>query len=246
MYLIVGVIITLLVVSFYRSITTSDTNGEVNNVSVDTVDVSTSHRDNKDQSQVHVKSISSFDWKKHKWDFDHKNQSHVHVKSNSSFDWEAHETRLKYKSGYSNRDIDLIEWKVKKDTYYLQGVEDGLQMIEELKEYSERLKKHVSVENFKEIPRDPEQQTELQKLIVNSPPIPRDSSPTRNYIDWVVEDPETGMYYTKTSGCPTLPPEWGKERLEYGMDSTSSIPYDYSRGSTYNLLRKLIIGTDLT
>lgn len=162
-------------------------------------------------------------------------------------DWEKHKQALQEPEGI--RDKNFIEWKLKKELglierkyKYINDPVSRQKEIDELLQFAEKLKKHVSKENFKEIPNVPEQQTELQKLIVNAPPIPKGSSFIKNYIDWVVKDPETGMYYSKISGEPTMPPEWEKDSLEYSMDFSSDVQYDYSRGWLYNFLRGLLRG----
>lgn len=166
---------------------------------------------------------------------------------------EAQAARLQRKTGYSNIQVNLINWKLKKELALIErkykDKNDPVSRQKEMDEligFAEKLRKHVAEENYKEIPLDPEKQTEIQKIIMNTPPFPKGFDVLKNFAKTVVQDPETGMYWSTRTGTPELPPEWQKDELEYTMDSTSSLKYDYSRGWFYNLLRKLIIGTDLT
>ncbi len=159
--------------------------------------------------------------------------------------WDVHRNYLHYKKGASQKDIDLLEWKLRKELALLErkyphnnDPAAKQNEVNELVQLAERLRQHLSEDNFKEIPTDPEQQTGIQKIIVNTPPFPKDLDFVKDFAKTLVQDPDTGMYWSRHHGMPTLPPEWKKDAVEYVMDK--DVPYDYSRGSLYNFLRWIL------
>jgi hypothetical protein len=169
----------------------------------------------------------------------------ISKKKVNEIDWEAYKNSLIYKKGASEKDMDLVNWKLKKELGLIErkyreknDPVSKQKEIDELIEFVEKLRKHVSEENFKEIPIDSEKQTELQKIIVNTPPFPNNLDFFKDFAKTLVQDPETGMYWSRHHGMPTLPPEWQKDAVEYVMDQ--DVPYDYSRGWLYNFLRWIL------
>jgi hypothetical protein len=163
--------------------------------------------------------------------------------------WQTYDRYQKGKEGLSRREIEIAEWKQKKELGLIERkyrhMNDPISKqkeIEELIRYADKVKKHLSVENWKEIPTDPEQQTEIQKIIVNTPPYPKEFDYLKRFAETLVQDPETGMYWSKSSGAPTLPPEWDKDSIDYEMEK--QYPYDYSRGWFYNFLKNLFVGAN--
>jgi hypothetical protein len=162
---------------------------------------------------------------------------------------EAYEFFQKYKEGASKRQIEFAEWKLKKELALIERkyryVNDPVSKQkerDELIQYADKVKKHLAVENWKEIPTDPEQQTEIQKIIMSTPPYPKSFDNFKRFAETVVQDPETGMYWSKISGKPTEPPEWHKDTIEHQMHE--QYPYDYSRGWFYNFLNNLFVGAN--
>lgn len=154
----------------------------------------------------------------------------------------AYEFFQKYKEGSSKREIEIAEWKLKKELGLIERkyrhLDDPVSKqkeIDELIQFADKVKKHLALENWKEIPTDPEQQTEIQKIIMNTPEYPKSFEFFKEFAKTLVQDPETGMYWSKVSGRPTLPPEWNKDRIEYSFDQ--DVPNDYSRGWLYNFLK---------
>jgi hypothetical protein len=163
--------------------------------------------------------------------------------------WQSYDWHQKGKEGLSDRQIEIAEWKLKKELALIErkyrdkyDPVSKQKEIEELIRYADKVKKHLSVENWKEIPADPEQQTEIQRIIMNTPPYPRGFNSFKEFAKTVVQDPETGMYWSNISGAPTLPPEWQKDTIEYEMDK--QYPRDYSRGWFYNFLKNLFVGAN--
>jgi hypothetical protein len=141
----------------------------------------------------------------------------------------------------------VANWQLKKELEKIEGkyrnVNDPLSKqkeIDELIRFAEKVKKHVSEENWKEIPIDPNDQTELQKMIVNTPPYPKGFKFFKDFAETLIKDPKTGMYWSRHHGMPTLPPEWNKDKVEYSMQKYETGPYDYSRGWLYNFLKWIL------
>ena len=160
-------------------------------------------------------------------------------------DIDAYRAALKFKKGESERKINLINWKLNKELgliekkyRYKNDPESKQKEIDELVEFAEKLKKHMSYENMKIIPEDPKKQTEIQKIIMNTPPFPEKFEWIKNYAKTLVQDKETGMYYSLQTGMPKLPPDWQGDQLE--MLADRDVPRDYSRGWFYNLLRWIL------
>jgi hypothetical protein len=82
--------------------------------------------------------------------------------------------------------------------------------IDELTQFIDKLKTHL--QNRRVFPRDPEKQTELEKMIINAPPIPPGD---HDYSVMVLQDPESGMYFSRISGCPAISPDMIKEYWEW-------------------------------
>jgi hypothetical protein len=160
-------------------------------------------------------------------------------------DIDAYRGALKFKKGTSSRKLELINWKLKKELGLIErkyrDKNDPLSKqkeIDDLVQYAEILRKHMAYENMKMIPEDPEKQTEIQKIIWNAPPFPERFDWTKDYAKTLVQDPETGMYWSKHTGMPKLPPDWEGDQVEMMMDR--DVPRDYSRGRFYNFLRWIL------
>jgi hypothetical protein len=156
--------------------------------------------------------------------------------------WDAYRTSLQYKKGLSDKDKNLAKWILKKELAKIEGkyrhisdLDSKKREIDEITKYAEKVIKHVSEENWKEIPTNPEQQTEIQKIIVNTPPFPKGFSFRKDFAKTLFQDPKTGMYWSKHYGMPTLPPEWEEQSVEKSMEHERG-PYDYSRGWLYNTI----------
>lgn len=165
----------------------------------------------------------------------------------TEFDFEFNKNRIKDVSRETT--FDFINWKLKKELgliekkyRYKNDPVSRQKERDELIEFVKKLRKHI-VDNNVEIPEDPDKQSEIQKLIVNAPPFPQGFDYYNNYAKTLLKDKETGMYWSLRTGLPAVPPAWQKDALEYELDITSSVQYDYSRGWFYNFLRRLLFAS---
>jgi hypothetical protein len=89
--------------------------------------------------------------------------------------------------------------------------------IDELNQFIDNLKTHL--QNRRVFPRDPEKQTELEKMIINAPPIPPGDD---DYSVYVLKDPKSGMYFHRLSGMPCLPPDVEEEYRKWEKEYWTS------------------------
>jgi hypothetical protein len=82
--------------------------------------------------------------------------------------------------------------------------------IDDLIQFMDRLRVHL--QNRRVFQRDPEKQTELEKMIINAPPIPPGD---HDFSVYVLKDPESGMYFHRISGTPELSPDMNQEYWEW-------------------------------
>lgn len=160
----------------------------------------------------------------------------------NEIDWEAHEyeaqrpyywgtdDKLKYAMAKFLRRIEL-KYKDKNDP------ESKEKEIQELIDFTEKLKEHLKIR--RQIPKDPKQQTEIEKLIVAAPKFPKGYDYVRNYTNTLVKDPETGMYWSKQTGLPQEPPEWFEEFRNANLEMLGVHVWDDTKGWVYNILMKL-------
>lgn len=116
-----------------------------------------------------------------------------------------------------------------------------------------KLRDHIS--KREEIPMDPEQQTELQKILVNHPIVtPEQIKKDPNSV--IYKDPATGLLWDVNFGAPTIPwelieyDEYEMEQLKKGIklvvdaqfkrDYPGIAEWDHSRGFFWNLFNRVL------
>lgn len=165
----------------------------------------------------------------------------------NEIDWEAHEFGLK-KPYYWGTDKRL-EYALEKFLRRIElkyedknDPESKEKEIQELIDFTKKLREHLKIR--REIPKDPEQQTEIEKLIVNAPKFPLGYDFARNYAKTLVKDPETGMYWSKQSGLPQEPPEWFEQFRKFNLEYLGVPQWDETRGWMYNIIGQIFRGND--
>lgn len=170
--------------------------------------------------------------------------------SDPPFDFRYHKSLFKGSPSKvdikSKQRLEFLQWKFERDLYRIKkkyrgevDSESAKKEVEELTQLIDRLRKHLSRENFQEIPEDPKQQTELQKMIVNTPRWSIGMDPEITFI----KDPKTGMYWSSVTGVPDLPYKLEKEVGEWvRAKDTEYIAHvwDYKRGWFYNVVMGVI------
>lgn len=179
----------------------------------------------------------------------------------NEIDWEKHKEILKGRDVLAKYDSDYLDFLLKKKLSLIKRKYDRkkadeyteqekTQEINELLDYLKRLREHLM--KFGEIPLDPEKQSEIQKMIVNTPKV-EDWVMTHNYP--VIKDPETGFWWDAEQGIPLAAPYkvWSKsdpkdlesdrDYKEFVMkDIEGYVQWDYSRGWLYNMFMRFITG----
>jgi hypothetical protein len=166
-------------------------------------------------------------------------------KSINEFDWKSHEDWLRL--GSSSTKEHFLRVKLEKE---LKQIEDRYKdkddpvskqkEIDELTQFMDKLTSHLR--NRKAFSRNPEEQSELEKMIINTP------HPTTMWSDdiskYLIKDPKTGMYYHKVSGRPDLSPEMYPEFEDWLTEWNNSYKWDKTRGWFYNILMIILTGRE--
>lgn len=147
-----------------------------------------------------------------------------------------------------NQELEALEKHLKEKIgeiqgrYYNANTESSKQQeIQELINMVEKIKKHL-IENWKEIPDDPEQQSEIQKMITSAPKLPPDFDIEKDYAKALIKDPDTGMYWARI-GVPVLPPDWEQVYQQHRLDllgvgrESHNILYDKSKPLIYRIIK---------
>lgn len=177
----------------------------------------------------------------------------------NEIDWEKHKEIVKQRDIMTKHGSDYVDFLLKKKLSLIKRKYDRkkpdeyteqekTQEINELLDYLKRLREHLM--KFEEIPLDPEKQSEIQKLIVNTPKVKNWESDFNNPV---IKDPETGFWWDAENGMPITSPykvwsksdpkdlESAKDYSEYTMkDIEGYVQWDYSRGWLYNVFMRLL------
>jgi hypothetical protein len=161
------------------------------------------------------------------------------------FDWKSHEEWAskplywdteKFLKIKLEKELNQIEDKYKdKDDLISKQKE-----IDELTQFMDKLLKHMSYRKI--FSRNPEEQSELEKMIINTPhPTTKWDGDISKYL---IKDPKTGMYYHKVSGTPQLSPELYYEFQDWLNDFHRVYKWDKTRGWFYNMIQILMTGRE--
>jgi hypothetical protein len=169
------------------------------------------------------------------------------------FDWKSHEEWASKKyaetGGIPLSKLEFLETKLKRELRVIENKykdkDDPVSKekeIDELIRFIDKLKNHFK--NRRVFPRDPEKQTELEKLIINAPaPTTRvNINDPKDFARRFFKDPETGMYYDIRSGTPDLPPEMYPEYIKWKVDDAVGYEWDNNRGWFYNTIMMVLTG----
>jgi polyhydroxyalkanoate synthesis regulator phasin len=169
-------------------------------------------------------------------------------KSIDEFRWREHEFWTDpTRSGLALTNKRFLEAKLEKE---LKRIEDKYKdkndpvsrqkEIDEVTQFIDKLRTHLS--STKRFSRNPEEQTELEKMLINTPN-PTIAWATKDNLErFLVKDPKTGMYYRRTSGTPELPPEIGREYWDWVIEDTVGYMWDSNRSWFYNTLMLILKG----
>ena len=189
----------------------------------------------------------------------------------NEIDWERHKAWLKddprvvpqYLSKYAATDVyhqemeargfRNLEKKYSKLPPNSYTPEQKQAEIDQLLADVRKLRDHIS--RREEIPMDPEQQTELQKILVNHPIVtPEQIKKDPNSV--IYKDPATGLLWNVNFGAPTVP--WDlirmdeyerkkfREAIKMVVDADFKREYpgiaewDHSRGFFWNLFNRVL------
>jgi hypothetical protein len=165
------------------------------------------------------------------------------------FDWKSHEDWASSELGSATehflrvkleRELKQIEdrYKDKDDPVSKQ------KEIDEVTQFMDKLTSHLR--NRKVFSRNPEEQSELEKMIISIPnPKKRyDLNNPTEFNKMFVKDPETGMYYHTIRGIPELSPEMYREFEDWLIEWNNSYKWDKTRGWFYNILMIILTGRE--
>jgi hypothetical protein len=161
------------------------------------------------------------------------------------FDWKEHEAWMKMPmSGFHSsfikhkqqQELEQIENKYRDKN----DPESKQKEIDELLVFMDKLLKHMSYR--KVFSRNPEEQTELEKMIINAPPPPPGTDAKKEFGKYLVKDPETGMYFHKVSGTPEYSPEMNREYWDYAIEKTIGYKWDDNKNWFYNVMMFVLKG----
>jgi hypothetical protein len=163
------------------------------------------------------------------------------------FDWKSHES-------WSNTKLDTGTEKflqIKHDKE-LKRIEDRYaykndpvsrqREIDQLIQFMEKLKAHLR--NRKKFSRNPEEQSELEKMIINTPTPETKWNQSIDVSKYLIQDPETGMYYHVVRGTPELPPQMYSELDDWLRERNNSYKWDKTRGWFYNMIQIVMTGRE--
>lgn len=169
----------------------------------------------------------------------------------NEFDWKSHEewasldfggtkiapARKRFLEAKLKRDLKVIENKYKDKNDPVSKQKE----IEELTQFMDRLIKHF--ETTRVFSRDPEKQTELEKMIINTPnPGKVNVKDPKQLNKLFIKDPETGLYYHVARGTPEWSPEMQSEYIKWVVDDTVGYEWDNNRGWFYNTIMMILTG----
>ncbi len=164
----------------------------------------------------------------------------------NEFDWKEHEAWMKIPMG--GYDSSFIKHKQKQELERIEqkyrdknDPESKQKEIDELLVFMDKLLKHMSYR--KVFSRNPEEQTELEKMIINAPPPPPGTDAKKEFGKYLVKDPETGMYFHKVSGTPQYSPEMNREYWDYAIEKTIGYKWDDNKNWFYNAIMIILKGT---
>lgn len=200
-----------------------------------------------------------------------KIRENIKDKTMNEIDWEEHERWASGKaSGYpgsekeSMREIPdfMMQEKLRELKEKYASLPDNSytpeqkeKEIDEMLKDIEILRQHLNQPRVR-IPRDPRQQTELQRILVNKPRV-NISDQWDDPYSVLYKDPKTGLLWHYNYGGPAAPPEWRKRylldlaksgRLFRDVDKIAGamannyagvVEWDESRGWLWNIWNKL-------
>lgn len=167
----------------------------------------------------------------------------IRKKRLTEIDWEAHERRLvaptagevpsrvgRFLKDKYQKELDFIRRKHR----YAKDPAEMQKEIDELDAFMEKLKAHLS--QNKRISRDPAEQSEFEKLIVNAPKFPKGFDFVKNYAQTRIQHPETGMWWSKLAGTPEMSPEMQQEYWNWSDEAFGLYVWDKKKGWWYNFI----------
>jgi hypothetical protein len=208
----------------------------------------------------------------------HKSVKKSKVKSMNEIDWEKHEkwladdeeTAIDYKSiagtKYMIDTVTRIKLKQLEDKYSslpptAYTPEQREQEINQMLKDIDFIRKHIT--KRERIPKDPELQNDVQKVLVNHPIVtPTDLKKDIHALEYT--DPITGLLWHYNVGAPMAPMEWYALMAQHSLDSggikkavsmvskgiadnaSGIVEWDKSRSWLWNIFNKITSLPDLS